>query len=392
MGFPKIKHALLCRILVYVVVIGGFALPVVIAFQLNFLSDGMKVFVLMAALVGLLIYMFRNMVVLMTLDGMLGMMHYHFRARKFFALRDSFTVEKAEKRIARFGRSFNASSISPRPTVFRYRMSKSLTVFADRIEKLFLVYHVDRLDKDGYRSIITSAKANVRIFEEKNKSLRKKSSAGKPTLNRVTVIVIFSRKVDDILDRELLDLLDKGNGDGFDISVLPCVVDMDARKCTFDSMSDPYMGMQYPVKNRGIRMIRRYLFGGKFPYAISTEYLDSMADPEELDKSLWHFWYELIKENRLDEKRFKKLFKKMEHQEICFDGDYLYLKWGDRGIWQAVELDEDQKLAKIDAVEMWIYPKTNKVAKATIKEMNDLIRVYFKEQGYSVRFVRSEDL
>ena len=125
MGFPKIKYPLLCRIIVYVVVIGGFALPVIIASRLDFLSDGAKAFVLMASLIGFLIYIIKNFVILMGMDLMLAMMHCLSRGRKFFVLRDSFTAENAEKRISRFGKSFDAASLSPRPTAFRYRALRS---------------------------------------------------------------------------------------------------------------------------------------------------------------------------------------------------------------------------------------------------------------------------
>lgn len=393
MGFPKIKYPLLCRIMVYVVVIGGFALPVIIASRLDFLSDGAKAFVLMASLVGFLIYIIKNFVVLMGMDLMLAMMRCFSRGRKFFVLRDSFTAEKAEKRISRFGKSFDAASLSPRPTSFRYRALRSQTVFADRIEKVFLVYHIDHLDKESYRSILLSAKANVRIFEEKNKASRKKPSGKKVKCDRVTVIVIFAKRIEDILDRELPELLPKNSGDGFDTSILPCVVDLNARKCTFDSVRIPYTGIKYPVKNRGIRMILRYLFGGKFPYAASTERVESDDEesPEYFEQSLWKFWRELVKEDRLENRNFKRDFKKMEHGELRFDGDYLYLKWNDRGVWQVVKLDEEQKLAEVDAVEMWVYPKSNKIAKATIKEIHNLIRSYFRERGYDVRFIRPED-
>ena len=40
MPFPRLKNALLCRILVYVVVIGAFAVPAVIVVKLPFVPDG----------------------------------------------------------------------------------------------------------------------------------------------------------------------------------------------------------------------------------------------------------------------------------------------------------------------------------------------------------------
>lgn len=389
LGYPKIKHAMLCRILVYLVVIGGFSLPVAIAFSLDFLSDDLKMLMLMVTIIGLGIYIWKNLVVLMGMDLYLAMIHCHQTARKFFVLRDSFSSKKAKKRLSHFGRSFSVSSHSPQPEIFRYRKIKSMTMYADHIEKYLLVFCHDFLDKEAYLSVIASAKANVRIFEEKNKFLQKGRSTKKQTSDRVTVIVIFAKAAEDRFVREFTDDLCKKGSNDFDVSVLPCVVILDSHRCIFDSERLPYNGMKYPVKNRGIRMIRRYLFGGFFPYSISTAEFEPLPEYDE-ESSLWHFWRTLIKEERMENKSFKKNFKKMEHQEIRFDGDYIYLKWNDRGVWLAVKISEDQKLAEIDAVDMWIYPKTNKISKATIKEINDLIRSYFKERGYSVRFVKSE--
>ena len=41
--FPKLKNALLCRILVYVVVLGGFIAPIIIVANLNFVPVAIKI-------------------------------------------------------------------------------------------------------------------------------------------------------------------------------------------------------------------------------------------------------------------------------------------------------------------------------------------------------------
>ncbi len=43
-------------------------------------------------------------------------------------------------------------------------------------------------------------------------------------------------------------------------ALLPCVIDLEEQICTFDSMRMPCTGFQYPIKNRGIKIIRKYLF------------------------------------------------------------------------------------------------------------------------------------
>ncbi|MGN0554577.1 MAG: hypothetical protein ACI4LI_01620 [Candidatus Fimenecus sp.] len=42
MKFPRLKNALMCRTLVYVIVIGGFIAPIIIAANFSFLPDALK--------------------------------------------------------------------------------------------------------------------------------------------------------------------------------------------------------------------------------------------------------------------------------------------------------------------------------------------------------------
>ena len=66
--FPRLKNALLCRILVYVVVIGTFAVPAVIVVKLPFVPDGIKALACIGAMAGCLVYVIRNFCILMEMD------------------------------------------------------------------------------------------------------------------------------------------------------------------------------------------------------------------------------------------------------------------------------------------------------------------------------------
>ena len=96
------------------------------------------------------------------------------------------------------------------------------------------------------------------------------------------------------------------------------------------------------------------------------------------------------KEIKLDIGKDKKRFKKMTHKELIFEGGYIYLKWEERGIWLSVEVDEELKKAKIDPVNYWYYPKSNKIAKDTVKEIKGIINSYFFEQGYTTEYISYE--
>ncbi len=77
MHFPQLKNALFCRILVYIVVLGGFLAPIIIVANLKFVPEAVKIIVGIGLAVGLLVYLFKNFVLLMTMDTMLAMLHCH---------------------------------------------------------------------------------------------------------------------------------------------------------------------------------------------------------------------------------------------------------------------------------------------------------------------------
>jgi len=386
---PKLKNALLCRILVYIVVLGGFIAPIIIVVNLKFVPEAIKVIVGIGLAVGLLIYLLKNFVLLMAMDVGLAMLHCHNTARKHFILSESFSEQKVERRINRFGKKYEPSAISPRPETLRYKSNAPMTIYSSGIEKIIATYRIDFLDKSQYQLIVNSATANSKALKGKKEHRFLDKSQKSSPLNRATVIVIFAKQVDEKLRNSLFDVVCKNGGDGFDTAILPCVVDLEKQICTFDSMRMPYTGFQYPVKNRGIKIIRKYLFNNKFPFADSPDMLDPIKDMDP-EQSLWDFWKTMKKELVSDDKNMKKRFEKMKHRDIIFEDGYIYLKWEDHGLWISVELNEELRTAEIDPIDSWDYPKSNKIAKAAIKEIKTLLNTYFAGLGYTTKYISYE--
>jgi hypothetical protein len=88
----------------------------------------------------------------------------------------------------------------------------------------------------------------------------------------------------------------------------------------------------------------------------------------------------------------KRLLKTMEEREIRMMGDCLYLKWEGQLVCQAVELDEERKLARVEEVSHWYHPKVRPIGKKTIARLEEEIRGHFARLGYRVEFVSVEDL
>ena len=102
MNQPKLKYPRLCRILTYVVVIGAAILPIILVFQFP-VPDGVKVVVLLASLCGLLVYLFRNFLVLMMLDMTLAMLSCYRTGRSKYHLPQHRSADAIRSSILRYG-------------------------------------------------------------------------------------------------------------------------------------------------------------------------------------------------------------------------------------------------------------------------------------------------
>lgn len=386
MKYPKLKNALLCRILVYVIVLGGFILPIVICASIDIIPDVITAVVFFAMTIGLLVYIFKNFVLLMSMDMLLATLHCCNTARKQFDIDRKRISQKIEARISRFGKKYAPSLIKPAPDTLRYKFSTPITIYSSGIEKVVMTYHVGFLDAEAYRSIFRSADTNSKALIGKKKAIFLDKSQKESGLNRTTVTIIFASRVDDSFREVLYDTVCKRGGDGFNIAILPCVIDLEKEICVFDSERMPYCGFQYPVKNRGIRLIRKFVFGGKLPLKNNPYTILPIKDVDA-ELSLWEFWRTSKKELILNDREQKKRYKSMSHKQIIFEDDYLYIKWEQRGIWLAVELDEKTKTAKIDPIISWDFPKANTVSKKDAAEIRKLITGYFDKQGYSSEFI-----
>ncbi len=390
MRFPRLKNALLCRILVYVVVLGMFAAPVVMIACLDFVPDYIKLLVVIASAIGAIIYLFKNLMILMAMDMGLAMLHCNNTARKQFALPKSFTNERMEKKVCRFGKAYPAATIQPQPSILRYKMHTPAAIYSSGIEKVVTVYHTDYLDKEVYRQIWRSATVNSTALVKKKKPFFLDKQQKRSPLNRVTVIIISALRIDPHLRMNLFDEVCQKEGDGFDVAILPCVIDLEYHACIFNSLRFPYTGFQYPVKNRGIRIIRKLIFGRKFPLKPDQHLLEPIKDMDP-DQTLWEFWRDLKKELIENDREHKKRFESMNHREIIFEDDFLYVKWKERGVWLAAEQDQKRKTIAVDTIDLWDYPKSNKIAKNTVHEIQQAITTYFASRGYIVQFSPPEN-
>ena len=381
---PRIKQALLCRFLIYTLILGVFALPIVLVFTLPFCSDTIRIIVLIASLVGLLIYLIKNFGILLTMDVTFALLNRMQLARKRFVLPTTFSAETVEKRLSRYGIPCDPIAYSPSPTLLQYKNKYPLTSFSSGIECVIVTYHTPFLDKELYTQIVNSAKTNSKALAGKTKHRLLDKEQKKAPLTRATVIVIFAERVNEKLRNRLYDTVCHGIGDETDNVVLPCVVDLESQFCYFDNLTVPMLTGQTPMKNRGIRLLRNYLFDGKSTLADSPDTLDPITDLD-IEQSLWEFWRSTKKDWYQDDKKLKQRFENMFHREIVEEDEFLYVKWNNNGILLSVEYPEQPNTVTVDTIDYWDYPKTNKIAQDTVKSLKHLINSHYAQRGYSRR-------
>lgn len=387
MSFPKMKHPLLCRIATYVAVLGAFLVPMIAVICIPAIPEPIKAIVSIVCTVGLLIYLFRNFAILMALDICLATMQGYTKAYRRYPLQ--LDAEVLNKRLSRFGKGCEPVALQPKPQLLRFKSTAPVTVYSSGIEKVVAVYRCGLLTKAEYSAIVDSGITNSQALAGKKKHLLLDHAQKTAPLNRVTVILILAAAVAPDVAQELYDQVCKKEGDGFDRSVLPCVVDLSAKTCVFNSPRMPYWGMQYPVKNRGIRLIERYIFSGRLPQG-QGKLIEELEDHDP-DMTLWQFWGDLKKEWRDDDRKTQMTLQKMTHGQICTEEEQLLIKWEDRGAQWSVQWEDGGRTAVVQMFDNWVFPKVRPMSKKHLAQLQEQVRVHLEQEGCAVRFVTFEE-
>ena len=372
--------------------LGAFFVPSIAIFTFDFIPEGAKIVIFLGFIIGMTVYFFKNLFNLMMLDEALASFQCYLTARKQFELPYTFSAADIEKKLLTFGDESSPTPTLPQPNVLRYKFNRSLLIYASGIEKVVSTYHIDLLDARSYQAIFLSAKANSNVLKGRKKAGFLDKSQKDSPLNRVTVPIIFASRIDSNFSKSLYKTICDQEMDGFDLSFLPCIIDLEKNICIFNSERIAYVGFGYPVKNRGVRIIRKYVFGGKLPLEGNPHLLEisSDIDPEQ---SLWDYWGKINNEGKELDEEIKKdnlRFESMSPGQIIWEDSILYLKFDERGLEIIVELNEETKKVEVSPIISWDYPKPNLISKSMISEIQDIVEDYFFKLGYSCEFIYSE--
>ncbi len=383
MNFPTLRCPRLCRFIPYIVVLTAFIGPMILIGFLPFLPEFAKFLLIVGLCIALIVYIFRNFAVLMGMDLTLAMLSCWRTAKTQYPVTCS--ARTILRRAAHYGTNCAPIPQQPQPEALRYSFSASATVYARGIERVVAVYHVDTLEQENYRAVFSSAKANSQALMGRKKALFLEPKQKAAPLHRVTVVMILARQIEPSLHSRLYDLVCKRCGSEEENCILPCIVDLSRNICVFNSQRIPYVGFGYAVKNRGIRLIRKLIWGGRLPvkgnpYDLPHDEKDAMA----LDQSIWSFWHEMQAELGLEDSKTAAKLKALSDRQISIDEDTLLMKWGEQAIMQYIYREE--KTVYIEEPDYWVYPKCRPIAEKTVQSMKEAISQYFQGMGWSVRY------
>ena len=383
---PKLKHPLLCEAVLLMLLL----LPVVLIIAVvacEFLPDTLHLLLVLGTMAASVVLLVRNIPLILGTGIMLDMIRCRQTARKQYDLPAVFSEEKLMHQVCRFGQHCEPLALHPQPAELRYRFQPSWVNYARGYEKIIAMYRADVLDKAAYQDILNSARANFRTLEGRKKPRFLDKQQKKSPLHRVLVVLICARRVDEA-GTDVFEQIQKQAGDGIETAILPCMLDLSKRACIFHGERLPYV-FAYPVKNRGIRLIRRMVFGGRLPLKGNECYLDPIPayDPEQ---SLWDFLCDVRKELGIADTHIKKQFASMKDREVYEDEDgYIYVRWGDCGVMRMVEKNTEN-IVEVDEVSMWAWPKVRQMKKADIQAVKQCISTYYFGQGCTVKFEEPE--
>ena len=401
MKWPKLKHPLLCNI----VLVGSVMAPPILSLFFPALPIAAYIHplllpvIMFAPWVWAIWFMISHYALLMKTSMFLEVYHAHLQGRRHFTCpkngADSDGIrKKILRRAERFGYPYELDIIPKELVTVRYKNTPSMTVYYHRIEKLLLVYEVDVLDADASRKLWQSANAVTNTICKEQKPLyRKPKGCSKKNSTSVAVVILANTVSPDVAAN-----LAKDNIKMDDRSLLFCAVELSTAKYYFNNQKEPFM-FTYPVKNRAINRIRRVVFGGRVPLRDNPH---TLSIPQGFEKdgfdpemSLWHFMKrtqkELKKELKGMSRREKKQFQEMQSGTVTMDDGWLYCKLGERVSAMMVDDDENDPQKKQVILSLnWAYPKSNRISKKDNATIRRLTEEFLRGQGFEVTVIEPE--
>lgn len=165
-----------------------------------------------------------------------------------------------------------------------------------------------------------------------------------------------------------------------DTAVMPCAIDLYAKRCYFDGMRDISFG-EAPIKNRTIKLIIKTVFNGKLPLKNNENFDYELMDPKILEMTLGEMHAEFKKVGVELDADAKKMGKTLNDGEERLKDDFLYLKQGEKlAVYTVFEDEEDPSKIEISTDEFWSYPKHSQISKVDKEILKRRTEKFFSDK------------
>ena len=363
MKFPKLKHTVLCQLLLYLPAFSLFLFLWLMRRVIEHLP-GLLIIILVIA-VGLfgIWYLLAHFLILMLSDALFAQIRSWKRDRLVYRTgRNGSTREKAfaviERRCGLWGRSAPTQDSAIR---LYYRHGISWTYFWSAIEKRVAICQVEHLDAALYRQMVGRARRELGRIPDGKPRFKSKREAKAPRAYAFGVVILAGRVDDDV--PALVRMKERSDDKQ---CLIPCVACPEAGTYIVNANREYFeAGMTpRPARNYACAMLQRLVFGGFLPREDRTtqpEY--DLRFPPEM--SLWAylgaFRAEMRGADAGEEKEREKMFSRLREGEVR-KGEYaVYCKLNGRIAECAYLPDEaDERLLTLIPDDHWYFTKMKK--------------------------------
>ena len=387
MKFPKLKHTVLCQVLLYLPAFSIFIWAVAAelfpgSWTENYLLGFVQLFLVAGISLG---YLFYNFAFLMCSDIMFSEIRQWRKDREeYHTYRNGRSREEIQKtllrRCARWGERFQPKKRRQRAFEVYYHHGYAWTRFRSAIEEQVVVYTTDSLSEEEYHQVGNQVRSVIHHVPKGKLWLKPKAERKGPRAE-ACVILFLADRVED----EVKKLARKPIMENDDFCILPCVVQCTDgcyyTKCTAEYF-EPGLTIR-PAVNYAVAMVRRLVFARRVPKE-NRATQPAWEWPFDIDTSLWEYIRTFRRKmHGVDDELARDRAKAYHHMR---DGE---VRIGDWVVWYKKEnrlaeysfmaAAEDERLVVVADDSMWYYKKDEDFVSRVLFK-NDLDRKRMKKE------------
>ncbi len=397
MKYPKLKNTFACNLLLFLPILPPFIFITIAAILDNIFGISKYDFIILTAffITGIftLIYIFKNIYLFLQIEVLSILINNWKKDRLWFETScNGYDRKSAEKiilkRAKHCGKIKQPVQSNVTPVFIRYKRCYSCMQTTAAKEKITLLYSVNHLDNDTYKSILNSANLCSKAVQCKKEDIKfiDKTQRKAPIVTAVAVIILA-----DSASAEIPELTRKLTNEKQNKLIVPAVVDFSVNRYYFNPSKEPYESafMSVPARNLARKMIIKTLFAGKIPYKNNKNLTTFEHKGIDMEMPLWTYIKKEIINTKASEKYIENIAKKLNDGDIFMDDENtIFCKIGNRTAVITTEINEDDNsVYDVLVPDIWIYPKTYQMSKSAQAMVKDKIKKYMKEKSLNYKII-----